>query len=162
MKLIAVQDRKGGIGMNGGLLMSLPTDMKYFRTTTTGHTVIMGRKTLESFPGGRPLPKRRNIVLSTTMDEGEGYEICRAPEELDSMLSDQEKSEAFVIGGGQVYELLLPRVDEAYITELDAELEADTFIPVFRDLEGWEKASESEPVEENGVKYVFAVYRRNK
>lgn len=86
MKLIAVQDRKGGIGMNGGLLMSLPTDMKYFRTTTTGHTVIMGRKTLESFPGGRPLPKRRNIVLSTTMDEGEGYEICRAPEELDGML----------------------------------------------------------------------------
>ena len=162
MKLIAVQDRKGGIGRNGGLLMSLPTDMKYFRTTTTGHTVIMGRKTLESFPGGRPLPKRRNIVLSTTMDEGEGYEICRAPEELDSMLSDQEKAEAFVIGGGQVYELLLPRVDEAYITELDAELEADTFIPVFRDLEGWEKASESDPVEENGVKYVFAVYRRKK
>lgn len=162
MKLIAAQDRNGGIGKNGGLLMSLPTDMKYFRTTTTGHTVIMGRKTLESFPGGRPLPKRRNIVLSTTMSEGDGYEVCRAPEELDSMLSDEEKSDAFVIGGGQIYELLLPKVDEAYITEIDAELEADTFIPVFNGLDGWEKASESEPVEENGVTYVFAVYRRKK
>ena len=147
MKLIAVQDKRGGIGLKGGLLMSLPTDMKYFRTTTTGHTVIMGRKTLESFPGGRPLPKRRNIVISTTISEGEGYEICRAPEELESMLSD---------------DLMLPKVDEAYITEIDAELEADTFIPVFGGLDGWKKVSVSDTVEENGVRYVFAVYRRKK
>ncbi len=162
MKLIAAQDRKGGIGLNGNLLISLPTDMKYFRTTTTGHTVIMGRKTLESFPGGKPLPKRRNIVLSTTIKDGEGYEVCRAPEQLGSMLSDEERTDAFVIGGAQIYELLLPMVDEAYITEIDAEFEADTFIPVFRDLDGWTAESVSEPVEENGVKYVFAVYRRNK
>ena len=162
MKLIAVQDKRGGIGLKGGLLMSLPTDMKYFRTTTTGHTVIMGRKTLESFPGGRPLPKRRNIVISTTISEGEGYEICRAPEELESMLPDEEKEEAFVIGGGQIYDLMLPKVDEAYITEINAELEADTFIPVFSGLDGWEKVSVSDTVEENGVSYVFAVYRRKK
>ncbi len=161
MKLIAAQDRNGAIGLNGDLLISLPTDMKYFRKTTTGHTVIMGRKTLESFPGGKPLPKRRNIVLSTTLEEGEGYEVCRAPEELDSMLSDEERADAFVIGGAQIYELLLPMVDEAYITEIDAGFEADTFIPVFRELEGWTAASVSEPIEENGVKYVFAVYRRN-
>lgn len=160
MKLIAVQEKNGGIGVNGGLLMSLPTDMKYFRTVTTGHTVIMGRKTLESFPGGRPLPKRRNIVLSTTIEGGEGYEVCRSIEELDGMLSDDEKENAFIIGGGQIYELMLPLADEAYITEIDAEIEADTFIPVFRALTDWERVSVSEEVEENGVKYVFAVYRR--
>lgn len=160
MKLIAVQEKNGGIGVNGGLLMSLPTDMKYFRTVTTGHTVIMGRKTLESFPGGRPLPKRRNIVLSTTIEGGEGYEVCRSIEELDGMLSDDEKENAFIIGGGQIYELMLPLADEAYITEIDAEIEADTFIPVFRTLTDWERVSVSEEVEENGVKYVFAVYRR--
>lgn len=160
MKLIAVQEKNGGIGVNGGLLMSLPTDMKYFRKVTTGHTVIMGRKTLESFPGGRPLPKRRNIVLSTTLEGGEGYEVCRGIDELDGMLSDDEKENAFIIGGGQIYELMLPLADEAYITEIDAEIEADTFIPVFSALTDWERVSVSEAVEENGVKYVFAVYRR--
>lgn len=161
MKLIAVQDRNGGIGINGGLLASLPADMKYFRTTTTGHTVIMGRKTLESFPGGRPLPKRRNIVLSSTLGEGEGYEVCRSAEALDTMLSDEEKSDAFVIGGGQIYRLLLPLVDEAYITELDAELAADTFIPVFRGLEGWTEISAGDTIKENGMSYRFVIYRRN-
>lgn len=162
MKLIAAQDRKGGIGLKGKLLVSLPADMKYFRTMTTGHTVIMGRKTLESFPGGRPLPKRRNIVISTTLDEGDGYEVCRAPEDLGSMLSDEELSDAFVVGGGQIYELLLPQVDVAYITEIDAEFKSDTFIPVFRGDDDWTTESVSEPIEESGVKYVFAVYRRNK
>ena len=75
---------------------------------------------------------------------------------------DEEKAEAFVIGGGQIYDLMLPKVDEAYITEIDAELEADTFIPVFGGLDGWKKVSVSDTVEENGVRYVFAVYRRKK
>lgn len=161
MKLIAVQERRGGIGKNGDLLMSLPTDMKYFRTTTMGKTVIMGRKTLESFPGGKPLPKRRNIVMSSRLEAGEGYEVCRNTEELIEMLSEEEKQEAFIIGGGQIYDLLLPFADELYITEIDAELEADTFIPVFRESGEWTLSSASEPVEENGVSYVFSVYRRN-
>jgi dihydrofolate reductase len=161
MKLIAVQERNGGIGINGGLLMSLPTDMKYFRTETMGKTVIMGRKTLESFPGGKPLPKRRNIVLSTTLKQSAGYEVCRSVDELTDLLSEEEKKEAFVIGGGQIYKLLLPLVKEAYITEIDAELDADTFIPVFKNLEEWKCVSVSDTIEENGVKYAFAVYRRN-
>jgi dihydrofolate reductase len=161
MKLIAVQERNGGIGINGGLLMSLPTDMKYFRTETMGKTVIMGRKTLESFPGGKPLPKRRNIVLSTTLKQNAGYEVCRSVDELMDMLSEEEKKEAFVIGGGQIYKLLLPFVEEVYITEIDAELNADTFIPVFKNLAEWKCVSVSDAIEENGVKYAFAVYRRN-
>lgn len=160
MKMIAVQERGGGIGRGGDLLMSLPSDMKYFRSTTMGKTVIMGRKTLESFPGGKPLPKRRNIVLSRTLSGGEGFEVCRSPEQLMDMLSEEEKQEAFVIGGGEIYELLLPLTEEAYITEIDAELPADTFIPVFRELAGWTCARRSEAVEENGVTYTFAVYRR--
>ena len=94
MKMIAVQERRGGIGRDGGLLLSLPSDMKYFRSTTMGKTVVMGRKTLESFPGGKPLPKRRNIVLSRTLDSGEGFEVCRSPEQLVEMISEEEKKEA--------------------------------------------------------------------
>ena len=161
MRMIAVQERRGGIGRDGGLLLSLPSDMKYFRSTTMGKTVVMGRKTLESFPGGKPLPKRRNIVLSRTLDSGEGFEVCRSPEQLMEMLSEEEKKEAFVIGGGEVYKLLLPLTEEAYITEIEAELEADTFIPVFRELKEWTCARRSSAIEENGVTYTFAVYRRN-
>ena len=160
MKMIAVQERGGGIGRDRDLLISLPSDMKYFRSTTMGKTVIMGRKTLESFPGRKPLPKRRNIVLSRTLSGGEGFEVCRSLEQLMDMLSEEEKQEAFVIGGGEIYELLLPLTEEAYITEIDAELPADTFIPVFRELAGWTCAWRSEAVEENGVTYTFAVYRR--
>lgn len=166
MKMIVAADRKGGIGKDGKLLAHLPGDMKYFRETTAGAAVIMGRKTLESFPGGRPLKGRRNIVISRTIGpetaETGGYEVCRSAEEAAALVSDERDREVFVIGGGQIYALMLPYVDEAYITEIDADLDADTFIPVFSDEPGWELESQSERHEENGLAYVFSVYRREK
>ena len=162
MKLIAAADRKGGIGRDGGLLASLPGDMKYFRETTAGAMVIMGRKTLESFPGGRPLKGRRNVVISRTLDPAEdaGFEVCRSPEEAAGLAAEEREREVFVIGGGEVYGKMLPYCEEAYITEIDAELEADTFIPVFSKQPGWELFSSSDVKEENGLSYRFTVYRR--
>lgn len=163
MKMIAVADRAGGIGCDGSLLIDLPTDMKYFREKTAGATVIMGRKTLESFPGGKPLPKRRNIVLSRTLDpdEASGCEVCRTPEEAAEKVKGEDPEHVFVLGGGEVYNLMLPFVNEALITEIETVIEkADTFIPVFSKESDWELASRSEPVHENGVTYTFAVYKR--
>ncbi len=162
MKLIAASDRRGGIGRDGGLLASLPGDMKYFRETTAGAVVVMGRKTLESFPGGRPLKGRRNIVISRTLEPAAdaGYEVCRSAEDAALLAGEEKDRNVFVIGGGEIYALMLPFCEEAYITEIDAELEADTFIPVFSELPEWEKISSSDVKEENGLRYVFTVYRR--
>ena len=162
MKMIAAADRKGGIGKNGQLLAHLPGDMKYFRETTAGAVVVMGRKTLESFPGGRPLKGRRNLVISRTLSPGakEGVEVCRSVEEAVELASRESDRDVFVIGGGEIYNLMLPYCEEAYITEIDAVLDADTFIPVFAELPEWECSSRSPEKEENGLKYVFAVYRR--
>lgn len=163
MKWIVAADENGGIGKDGGLLVSIPTDMKYFREQTMGKTVVMGRATLESFPGGKPLPKRRNIVLSRTLEKSDRYEVCRSLEELRELLSEGERDEAFVIGGGQIYDQLLPYCDEALVTEIKGTFDADTFIMLPRDLpEEWEKIQESEPVTENDVTYSFTVYRRKK
>lgn len=163
MKMIAVADQTGGIGCDGSLLVDLPTDMRYFREKTSGSVVIMGRKTLESFPGGKPLPNRRNIVLSRTLqsDEVSGFELCRSAEQAVKLVKDEDQEHVFVVGGGEIYKLMLPYVDEALITELETTIDsADTFIPVFAREPGWELISRSDPVCENGVTYTSAVYRR--
>ena len=160
--MIAAADRRGGIGKNGGLLVSIPSDMKYFREKTTGGTVIMGRKTLESFPGGRPLPERKNVIISRTLPEREDCIICRSVEEARSATAGDDPEKVFVIGGGEIYRAMLPFCEEALITEIDADLNADTFIPVLSGDPEWERISISEPLEENGVRYAFAVYRRLK
>ncbi len=161
MKLLVAADRKGGIGKNGTLLVpNLSEDMKFFRRTTLGKTVIMGRSTLESFPGKRPLADRRNIVLSRTLPQSGEYEICRSVEALTRLIKDEPADDLFVIGGGQVYEELLPYCDEALVTEIDAEFEADTWIPLLKEMPEWERVSESQPVFESGLSYRFVVYRR--
>lgn len=160
MKLIAAEDRNGGIGRGGKLLAHLPSDMKYFREATTGGTVIMGRKTLESFPGQKPLPNRKNIVISTTMPDREDCVVCRTVDEALKAAATDDPEKVFVIGGGQIYKELLPFCGEALITELDAVFDADTFLPVFSEESGWELISAEAPIEENGVRYRFAEYRR--
>ena len=162
MRIIAAQGRGGAIGNKGGLLASLPGDMKHFREETTGHTVVMGRATLESFPGGNPLPKRRNIVLSTTLPKGGACEVARSEEELLELLGDDTGDEVFVIGGGQIYRQLLHLADSASITEIEADFEADTYMPVFSEMEDWELLSRSDAAEENGYRYTIAEYRRKK
>lgn len=160
MKMIAAAGKKGEIGNRGGLLASLPGDMKYFRQQTMGKTVIMGRATLESFPGGKPLPKRRNIVLSTKLEPGQGYEVCRDLDELLELIKAEPADDLMVIGGGSIYKMLRPYCEEALITEIDSEFEADTYIDTFGADPEWEKVQESEPAEENGYTYRFVIYRR--
>ena len=125
MKLIAAMDEKRGIGKNGGLLCHLPSDLRYFKQVTLGRDVIMGRATLESFPGGRPLPGRRNIVLSKTLNRDDVL-IVRSVDELMNIAGIDD---AFVIGGGQIYSQLLPYCDTAYITQLEGDFGAEVFMP---------------------------------
>jgi len=160
MKMIVAADRKGGIGNRGGLLVSIPTDMKYFREQTMGKTIVMGRATLESFPGGRPLPKRRNIVLSTKLQPKEGIEICRSVDEVLELLKDEDPDSIMIIGGGKVYREFMPYCTEALITEIDAEFEADTFIDLPAESDQWELVSRGPDITENDTTFAFAVYRR--
>src|SRR5436190_16221397 len=125
-KAIAAMSANRVIGKDGALPWRLPEDMKFFRSVTTGHPIVMGRKTWDSL--GRPLPNRRNIVLSRTMAAVEGAEVVRSPEELDALgLS----GDVYVIGGAEIYRLLMPRCAAVYLTVLTAEAEGDAFFPPF-------------------------------
>ena len=120
MNLIVNVDKNWAIGLGSKLLVRIPQDMKYFRSMTTGHVVVMGRKTLESFPESKPLPNRANIVL--TRDQGyqaPGAVVVHSMEELKEELEKYPGEEIFVIGGGQIYRELLPLCDKAYVTKVD-------------------------------------------
>lgn len=142
MFIIASADKNYGIGCNGGLICRVSADMKNFRALTEGKTVILGSKTLATFPGGRPLKNRRNIIMSRRPDYTvDGAEVAHS---LDELLHLPEISEAAVIGGEGIYRLLFPYCDRAVITEFDAEFSADAFLPRISDLPGWVKKSETE------------------
>ncbi|WP_308857299.1 dihydrofolate reductase [uncultured Oscillibacter sp.] len=164
MNAIVVADRSWAIGRDGGLLFSLPTDMKRFRSLTMGGTVILGRKTLESFPGGRPLPKRKNIVITRRKDlQVEGAVVVSSLAEALDAAGDTPPDQIWVIGGGSVYTALLERCKRVYLTKVDAQAEdPDTFFPNLDKLPGWEVEHESEPVEENGLTFRFVEYINQK
>ena len=164
MNCIVVVDQNWAIGHEGGLLFSLPTDMKRFRSLTMGGTVILGRKTLDTFPGGRPLPKRRNIVITRNVDfDREGVEIVSSPQAALELAAGTEEEKLWVIGGGSVYTALLSKCKRVCLTKVDAAApEADTFFPNLDKLPGWEVESASDPVEENGVTYRFVDYVNTK
>ena len=160
MNAIVVADRNWAIGRNNGLLFSLPGDMKHFRTLTSGGTVIMGRRTLDSFPGGRPLPKRRNIVITRDPDFcREGCEIVHRPEEALALAGDGD--DVWLIGGGSIYAALLGRCRRASVTRVDSTVsDADTFFP---DLDARPEGAvehAGEPITENGLTYRFVDYIR--
>ncbi|MBQ2739496.1 MAG: dihydrofolate reductase [Oscillibacter sp.] len=158
MNAIVAVDANWAIGAQGDLLFSLPTDMKRFRTITSGGTVILGRKTLDSFPGGKPLPHRRNIVISRNLDlTSEGAERVSSPEEALALAEGDEN--VWVIGGGSVYTALLSRCERVLLTKVDsAAPEVDTFFPNLDKLPNWKVESVSEPIVENGLTYRFIDY----
>jgi len=164
MNCIVVVDRNWAIGCDGGLLFSLPTDMKRFRSLTIDGTVIMGRKTLDSFPDGKPLPRRRNIVITHNTDFfREGVEVVTGTAEALEAAAGTEEEKLWVIGGGSVYTSLLSQCKRVYLTKVDAEAEdADTFFPNLDKLPGWEVESASEPMEENGLTFRFIDYVNTK
>lgn len=145
--IIAAIGKNREIGKNGGLIWRLPGDMKFFKEKTLGHTVLMGRKTFESIPGGKGLPGRKNVVLSRK--NGDAEQILAELGGLDE--------EVFVIGGGSVYETMLPRCERLYLTEVDAgDKDADTFFPDF-DISAYNRV-ELGKGEDNGITYTFVRY----
>lgn len=161
MKLIVAVSENWGIGKDGDLLFSIPKDMKFFRETTMGKTVILGRKNLESFPGAKPLPKRPNIIL--TRDKSfavEGATVVNSIEELLKMPIDFE--DAFVIGGEEIYRQLLPYCDICYVTKVQKKADADKFMVNLDELPEWELTNESEEIEDNGHIITFCTYERKK
>ena len=163
MNMIVAVDRNWGIGRDNGLLASLPTDMKYFREHTLGKVVVMGRKTLESMPGGKGLPKRTNYVLTANPDyQAEGCITVHGEYELFDELSQYEPDDVYLIGGGSLYNRFYKYCSKLYITKMDADLNADTFIIDIDSDPDYTLISESEPVTENGITFRFCVYSKNK
>ena len=161
MKLILATDKNWAIGNQGGLLCHLSGDLKYFKERTTGKTVVMGRATLESLPGGKPLPNRENIVLSTRADYApSGVTVVHSEEELSAVLAGLDSDEVMIIGGGKVYRDFLPKCDTCYITKIYAEFPADTWFVNLDEMPEFEVVWESELQEEKGICYLFFEYRR--
>ena len=159
MNAIVAVDRKWAIGRDNQLLFTFPGDMKRFRTITTGGTVLMGRKTLESFPGKRPLPNRRNIVLTSHNIEIEGAEVVHTTEEMLKAIENENTDSVYVIGGGSLYTALLPLCKRVYLTKVDAIGEgADTWFPNLDKLPGWEVENVGETLTEKDCTYQFIDY----
>ena len=146
MTAIVCVSQSWGIGRDGALLFRISADHKRFRTLTVGKTVILGHKTLDTFPGGKPLKDRRNIVLSHRDLDVSGAEIAHSFDE------------AAALGG--VYMALLSRCDRVYVTKVDSDPDADSFFPNLDDNPDWRIESESETFEENGLKFRYVDYVR--
>ena len=163
MNLIAAVDQNWAIGNKNQLLVKIPADQKFFRETTTGKVVVMGRKTLESFPNKIPLPNRVNIVLT----KNENYQakdavIVHSVEELLEVLKNYEDREIFVIGGQSIYEQLLPYCNVAHVTKINYEYEADAYFPNLDKLPEWEIVADSDEHTYFDLEYTFYKYERKK
>ena len=161
MKMIASADRNWGIGYQNELLTRIPSDMKFFRSKTIGNVIVMGRKTLESFPNGLPLKQRTNIVLTSKKDyQVKGAVLVHSVEELLEELKKYQEEEIYVIGGESVYRQLEPYCDTAYITRIDHAFQADTYFPNLDASEEWELTETSEEHTCFDLEYVFTCYKR--
>lgn len=158
MDLIVNVCENWGIGKDGNLLVSISADLKRFRQITTGKTVILGRKTLSTFPGGKPLKNRTNLILSKSGISVEGAEVFPNLPSLLNRLEGRDLDQVSVIGGASVYTALLPYCDRAYVTKTLLSPEADTFFPNLDELENW-AVEKAEPVlEENGIQFQYIDY----
>jgi dihydrofolate reductase len=160
MKAIVAVDKNWGIGYQGNLLVHLPEDLQYFKEKTLGKVLVMGRETLESLPGKRPLPGRTTIVL--TRDES--YEatctICNSVEQALEILKVYPEADVFIAGGAQIYKAFLPYCTEIYVTKIDQVFSCDRF---FEDLDAskeWALSDESEAHVHSGIHFKFTKYKR--
>jgi dihydrofolate reductase len=158
--IIVAFDKNNGIGAANDLLWTrdLPADLRHFKEITTGHTIIMGRKTYESI--GRPLPNRQNIVISRDLDDAPGYTVVR---DLDAAYAAATNDDVFVIGGGQIYALALDTVDQLYVTEVNEIFAAQVFFPEI-DPVIWHEVSREHHDQDDANKYDydFVVYTRRR
>lgn len=161
MKAILAADKNWGIGYNNRLLVSIPSDMKFFRQTTTGKVVVMGRKTLESFPNGLPLKNRTNIVLTANPDyDVKDAVIVHSKDELLEELKKYNEDDIYVIGGESVYLMMLPYCDTVLVTKIDRAFQADTHFPNLDEMEEWTLTEESEEQTCFDLEFRFTKYER--
>ncbi len=161
MNIIAAVDKKLGIGKNGGLLVSIPEDMKLFREETVGKVVVMGRKTFESLPQGLPLVERTNIVITTSEDfKHDNVYVCHSVDEVLNKVKDYPTEDVYVIGGASVYEQMLPYCDTIHLTKIDYTYDADTYFPdIFKDGV-WQETARSDEKTYFDICYEFVRYQR--
>lgn len=161
MNMIVAVDNNWAIGNKNELLVSIPADMKFFRQETTGNVVVMGRKTLDSFPGGMPLKNRTNIVL--TGNRNYSVKDAIVVHDLDELLEELKKypsESVYVIGGGSIYRQLLPYCDVCHVTKIDHTYEADTYFLNLDEDEEWEITADSEEQTYFDIAYQFLKYER--
>lgn len=159
--IIASADKNWGIGYKNKLLARIPEDMKQVSSKTRGKVIVMGRKTLESFPDGKPLPGRNNVVLTGRSDyKVENALVVHGIPELTDALKDYQ-GEVYVFGGESIYRQLLPFCTKAYITRIGEEFEADAFLPRFDQLNDWKVVEQGEwQISKTGLSYKFIEYRK--
>ena len=163
MNIIVAVDKNWAIGKDNKLLVSIPADMKMFRQETTGKVVVMGRKTLESFPNGLPLKNRTNIVLTGNKDYNvKDAIIVHTVEELLEEIKKYPSEEVYCIGGDSVYKQLLPYCDTAHVTKIDYAYEADAYFPNLDEMPEWKVTAESDEQTYFDLEYSFMKYERIK
>lgn len=163
MNLIVAVDNNWAIGNRNKLLVSIPNDMKHFREETTGKVVVLGRKTLETFPQGQPLKNRTNIILSAKKDyQVKGAVAVHSIEELLEELKQYRDEDIYIIGGDSVYRQMLPYCSVAHVTKIDHEYEADTYFPNLDQDGDWEITADSEEQTYFDLAYQFLKYERIK
>lgn len=159
MRAILHADKEWGIGKKNGLMFKIPADMKFFRETTTGNVVVMGSNTLKSFPEGKPLKDRINIVLYPEGEERTDCKIVKSLEELFAEIKKYDPDKVFVIGGAMMYRTLLPYCSDVLVTKVDAVGGADAFFENLDKNPDFKLIHESEPVETNGYNIRFTTYK---
>lgn len=163
MNLIVAVDQNWAIGKNNQLLVRIPADQKFFRETTTGKVVVMGRKTLESFPNGQPLKNRTNIVLTRNKDYTvKGAIVVHSMDELHDELKKYNSEDVFVIGGEKIYEQLLDECDVAHVTKIEFAYDADSYFPNLDENPDWEITGDSEEQTYFDLEYYFYRYEKKK
>ena len=158
MELIVAVYDDWGIGCCGTQPIALSADRKFFRETTRGAMVIAGRKTIGDFPGQKPLPGRINVAISRSTKEIPGFTVCETVEEAAALAKTADR--CFVIGGGSIYQQMLPFCDTAYITKVHANPGSDTFFPNLDEDENWYPAQTLQSGEENGIAYEMLLYKK--
>jgi len=161
MNLIVAVDKNWAIGCNNKLLTSIPADMKFFRETTTGKVVVMGRKTLESFPGKQPLKNRTNIVLTSDRNyKVKDGIVVHTIEALHELLKEYASEDIFIIGGESIYNQMLPHCKTAYVTKIDYTYAADTYFPNLDEMKEWTLTGISEEQTYFDLEYIYAKYEQ--
>ncbi len=161
MNIIVAVDKNWAIGKNNKMMWSIPADMRFFREKTTGHVVVMGRKTLESFPNGLPLKQRTNLILSRDRSyKVKGALVLHTMEELLEHLKEYDSSDIFIIGGESIYRQFLPYCDTAYVTRIDHAYDADTYFPNLDELPEWTMTEVSEEQTSFDLEFVFTKYEK--